>query len=205
MKPYTLQQRAQSYNLVFSHLDSPNVPLVVHQRGGRAFLIGFWFVGGANISSFYGSYQIEYLKRMDTLFSDCKGKHEMVHLFSGSIPISTDYTIVGLPDKDYQPEIECDAHQLSSRLPFRPSLILADPPYEEAANGKYAICDINRTRVLEECALVLRPGGFVVWMDQSAPVFSNERLSFVGAITYLRSTGNRYRVVGIYQKPANAK
>lgn len=205
MKPYTLQQRAAFYNTAFSHLDSPNVPLFVHQKAGRAFLIGFWFVGGANISSFYGAYQIEYLKRIDALFPDCKGKKEFIHLFSGSIPESPEYTVVGLPDGNWKPEFECDAHQLASRLPFKPSLIMADPPYEEAANGKYAICDINRARVLDECATVLRPGGYIVWMDQAAPTFSNDKLSFVGEITFLRSTGNRYRVVGIYQKPVNAK
>lgn len=205
MKPFSLQQRALTYNTVYAHLDSPNTPLFVHQNKGRAFLTGFWFCGGANISEFYGSYQLEYLERMDALFPDCKGKQEFVHLFSGSIPLSDNYTVVGLPDKNYKPEFECDAHELSSRLPFRPSLIMADPPYKEASNGEYAICDVNRPRVLEECALVLRPGGFVVWMDQALPVFSNKLLSLVGGITYIRSTGNRFRVVSIFQKPANIK
>ncbi len=199
MKPHTLQQRAGFFKAAFPQL----IPLAVAQREKRPFIHGFWFVGGGNISDFYGSYQIAYLRQIESLFPDCKGKTECVHLFSGSIPISPDYTVVGLPDGGYKPEFECNAESLSSFLPFKPSLIYADPPYEEAANGEYAICQINRARVLEECALVLKPGGFIVWMDQGLPVFSNKLLRLVGAIGYIRSTGNRFRMVSIFQRPAN--
>lgn len=204
MRPISLQQRAEAYNAEYAHL--PHQQLTVHlDEKRKPFLVGFWFVGGGNISNFYGSYQIEYLKRMDTLFPDCKGKQEMVHLFSGSIPVCEDYTVVGLPDKDYKPEFECDAHKLSSYLPFSPALILADPPYEEAANGQYAICDVNRSRIISECARVLRPGGYLVWMDQALPTFSNDEINLVGGISYIRSTGNRFRVVSFFQKPMRSK
>lgn len=204
MQTLSLQSRADAFNIAYAHL--PHQFLTVHQDTKRQpFLSGFWFCSGGNISDFYGSYQVEYLNRVDSMFSDCKGKKEFVHLFAGSIPVSKDYTVVGLPDGGYRPEFECDAHQLSSFLPFKPALILADPPYEEAANGKYAICDINRPRVLDECARVLRPGGFVLWMDQALPTFSNDVLRFVGCISYIRSTGNRFRAISIFQKPLKAK
>lgn len=201
MRSLTLHQRAELFNQAFPHL----LPLTVGKQAGQPFMYSFWFVGGGNISDFYGSYQVEYLRRMDAIFPDCKGKREFVHLFAGSIPPSADYTVVGLPDGGYTPEFACDAHELSSRLPFNPSLIMADPPYSEAANGEYAICDINRQQVVAECGRVLRPGGFLVWQDQNLPVFSNNALRFVGLISYVRSTGNRFRGVSIFQKPANAK
>lgn len=200
MTPMSLQMRAAHYNTAYTHLPHQQLHVSVDEKR-KVFLCGFWFVGGGNISNFYGSYQVEYLKRMETLFPDCRGKKETVHLFSGSIPVSDDYTVVGLPDKDYQPEFKCDAHELSSHLPFNPALILADPPYEEAANGEYAICDINRARVVDECARILRPGGYLVWMDQALPTFSNDVINLVGGISYIRSTGNRFRVVSIFQKP----
>lgn len=204
MRTISLAQRAEAFNAEYHHV--PHQHLTVHTDSQRVpFLTGFWFVGGGNISSFYGSYQVEYLKRMDTLFPDCKGKQEMVHLFSGSIPTSDDYTVVGLPDKDYTPEFKCDAHQLSSYLPFKPALILADPPYEEAAAGRYAICDVNRPRIVSECARVLRPGGYLIWMDQALPTFSNDEIRLVGGISYIRSTGNRFRVVSFFQKPMRSK
>lgn len=201
MQPYTLQQRADFYNQSYAHLDSPNTPLTVHQAKGRPFLYGYWFVGGGNVSGFYGSYQTEYLNRIQTLFPDCKGAKEVVHLFSGSLPPSPDYTRVGQdPTGQYKADLECDAHSLSSFLPFRPSLIYADPPYSKEDSEHYQNSMVNRPRIVEECGIVLQPGGFLVWMDQALPVFSNATMRLVGGISYIRSTGNRFRVISIFRK-----
>jgi hypothetical protein len=200
MQTLSLQSRAEAFNIAYAHLPHQHL-VVAHDTKRNPFLHGFWFCSGGNISDFYGSYQVEYLNRIDSMFNDCRGKTEFVHLFAGSIPVSPHYTVVGLPDGGYNPEFKCDAQELSSYLPFKPALILADPPYEEAAAGKYAICNINRSRVVDECARVLRPGGFLVWMDQGLPTFSNDVIRLVGGITYIRSTGNRFRVVSIFQKP----
>jgi hypothetical protein len=206
MSPYSLQQRAEYYNLAYGHLDSPNTPLVVHQKKGRPFLHGFWFVGGGNVSNFYGSYQTEYLNRIGTLFPDCDGQQEVLHLFSGSLPPSPHYSRVGIdPTGQYKSDIELDAHQLSSFLPFKPWLIYADPPYSKEDSEHYQNSMVNRARVIEECNLVLRPGGYIAWMDQALPVFSNNSLQLVGGISYIRSTGNRFRLISLFRKVANAK
>ena len=198
----TLRDRAMLYTQTFSHLGPPNTPMFYVTKDGREFIHSFWFVGGGNISSFYGSYQIEYLKRIQSLFPDCKGKRDVVHLFSGSIPICDDYTVVGLPDNDgHMPDVVCDAHNLSSGLGFSPRLIYADPPYSVEDSEHYNNAMVNRAKVLSECATVLQPGGFVVWIDQALPTFSNDELQFVGAIGYIRSTGNRFRIVSIFRKP----
>jgi len=201
-KHLSLRERSMAYTQAFNHLGPPNTPLFYINKDGREFIHGFWFVGGGNISSFYGSYQIEYLKRINSLFPDVKGKQEIVHLFSGSIPLCDDYTVVGLPDNDgHQPDIICNAEQLSSGLPFQPFLIFADPPYSIEDSEHYANAMVDRKKVLSECAIVLKPGGYVVWIDQALPVFANEELNLVGAIAYIRSTGNRFRVVSIFRKP----
>jgi len=192
----TLEDRVRRFNTEF-----PNIlPLVIGQRDEGSFVHGFWFVGGGNISSFYGSYQIEYLKRVNALFFDIKGKTEVVHLFSGSISPSPDYSVIGLPDAGCQPDLVINAEQLSSYLPFKPRLIYADPPYSQEDSEHYANAMVNRAKVIEECALVLRPGGYIVWLDQALPVFSNNLIKLVGAIAYIRSTGNRFRVISIFQR-----
>lgn len=191
MRPLTLHQRAQAYNRAFSQLE----PLVVHNN----FLYGYWFVGGGNVSGFYGSYQVEYLKRTAALFGDAT---KIVHLFSGSLPPSPDYVRVGMdPTGVYKSDLEIDATKLSSHLPFQPDLIYADPPYSQEDAEHYKIALVNRARVVEECAIVLQPGGYLCWMDQGLPTFSNERIRFVGCISYIRSTGNRFRCIVIFQKP----
>lgn len=201
MKPYTLQQRADFYNTKFRHLGPPNTPLYVGSGGGRQMLTGFWFVGGGNVSTFYGSYQTAYLERITSLFPDCIGTKEVLHLFSGSLPPSNDYSRVGNdPTGQYKSDLQIDAHHLSAYLPFNPSLIYADPPYSEEDSQHYKNSMVNRAVVLEQCGLVLKPGGFVVWQDQALPIFSNDLLQLVGAIGYIRSTGNRFRMNSIFRK-----
>lgn len=193
-----LSTRAMLYNKQYEHLGPPNTPLFYINKNNREFIHGFWFVGGGNISDLYGSYQIEYLNRIETLFPDAT---QTIHLFVGSLPPSDKYLRVGLPQGDTKPDIECDAHYLSSKLPFKPDLIYADPPYSVEDSEHYQNSMVNRDRVIQECAIVLQPGGFLVWLDQALPLFSNNDLQLVGAIAYIRSTGNRFRVVSIFRKP----
>lgn len=198
MTHVTLRERAMLYNKAFEHLGPPNTDLYYANKNNREFIVGGWFVGGGNISDLYGSYQTEYLKRIETLFPDAV---KVVHLFVGSLPPSPNYTRVGLPQGDYKPDIACDAHQLSSHLPFKADLIYADPPYSIEDSEHYDNSMVNRERVMSECALCLEPGGFIVWLDQALPIFSNNDLQLVGFISYIRSTGNRFRVVSLFRKP----
>jgi hypothetical protein len=199
MTHVSLRDRAMFYNTAYAQLWKQQLIFSCNPKDPtEQFISGWWFVGGGNISSLYGSYQVEYLERIKTLFPDAV---KVVHLFVGSLPPSPEYVRVGLPQGDSKPDIECDAHQLSSYLPFKADLIYADPPYSIEDSEHYANCMVNRERVMQECALVLEPGGFLVWMDQALPVFSNNDLRLVGGISYIRSTGNRFRVVTIFQKP----
>jgi hypothetical protein len=199
MTHVTLRDRAQFFNKKYEHLWKQQLSFRVNPKDPtEQFIEGWWFVGGGNISDLYGSYQTEYLERIAVLFPDAV---KVVHLFVGSLPPSPNYVRVGLPQGDTKPDIECDAHHLSSKLPFKPDLIYADPPYSIEDSEHYANSMVNRERVIQECALVLEPGGFLVWMDQALPLFSNNDLRLVGGISYIRSTGNRFRVVTIFQKP----
>lgn len=200
MKPLTLHARIENYNKTF-----PPPPLHVDRLAGKDCITGCWFLGGSRHSDFYGAYHNEYLSRVTTLFGDAE---KVLHLFSGSLPASPKYTRVGIDPtaKGKTADIVGNAEQLSSFLPFKPDIIYADPPYtKQEAEEDYQISLVNGPRVLDECGLVLQPGGFVVWLDQRLPVFSNDRLRLVGLISYIRSTGNRFRVVSIFQKPANSK
>lgn len=202
MKPLSLYQRCDLYNAAYSHLPHQQLH-VSRDKDGKDFASGFWFVGGGNVSNFYGSYQIEYLDRMYAMFTDAfNTKNGVVHLFSGSLPCSKDYTRVGIdPTGKYKSDLEIDAEQLSSFLPFKPHVIFADPPYSKDDAEHYEIGLVNRARVVDECAAVLQPGGFLIWMDQALPTFGNDKLRMVGCISYIRSTANRFRCVVLFQKP----
>ena len=195
MKPYSIHQRASFFNESFPHLN----PLHVDTVASKPFIVGYWFLGGGNISQFYGSYTTEYLQRIQSIFPDA-GK--VIHLFSGSMPASPDYTRVGQdPTGQYKSDLEIDAEQLSSHLKFNPDLIYADPPYSVEDAEHYKIGLVDRRKVVSECAQVLQPGGYLVWLDTALPLFQNKEINMVGAINYIRSTGNRYRCITLFRKP----
>lgn len=200
MKPYSLQQRCELFNTAYSHLPEQRLFHVLDSNH-QPFVVGAWFVGGGNVSAFYGSYQTEYLKRVDVIFPDCKG--ETMHLFSGSLPPSKDYIRVGMdPTGQYKSDLEVDIHDLAAyrhRLP-RLKLIFADPPYSAEDSQHYQNSMVNRPVIMDQCAQVLDPGGYIVWMDQALPVFSNKLLRHCGTISYIRSTGNRFRCVVLFQR-----
>jgi hypothetical protein len=201
-----LELRAELFNIKYVSTKPPNTPFYYYENDGREFIFAFWFLGGGNVSDFYGSYQVEYLKRMSALFKDITGRDNVVHLFSGSLPPSDEYFRVGMdPTGQYKSDLECDVHFLSTYLPFKPMLIYADPPYSQEDSEHYKNSMVNRAAVMEQCGIVLRPGGYLVWMDQALPIFSNDVFQLVGAIAYIRSTGNRFRVISIFRKHAETK
>lgn len=203
MKPLSLYQRCENYNAAYAHLPHQQLHVTLDTKG-EEFASGFWFCGGGNVSSYPGSYQTEYVKRMDVLFADAFAiPRNVVHLFSGSLPPSPRYTRVGIDftGSGYKSDLEIDVNQLSSRLPFKPSVIFADPPYSDEESGRlYNTSLINGERVLEECWNVLKPNGYIIWMDRRLPLFSNDKLRLSGCISYIRSTGNGFRCVTIYKK-----
>ncbi len=188
MRPLSLYDRANLFNQSFPDLP----PLYCHEK----MIYGFWFLGGGRHSEFYGSYAKNYLDRIQSLFPDAT---KVVHLFSGSLPPGP-YTRIGMGE-GCEPDIKGNAENLASFLPFKPDLIYADPPYSVEDAEHYETGLINRPRVVKECAVVLQRGGYLVWLDQALPVFSNDEIKLCGLIGYIRSTGNRFRCVSIFKKP----
>jgi hypothetical protein len=189
MRNLSLYERANLFNQAFPQL----CPLSYHD----GVIQGIWWLGGARHSDFYGSYHKNYLDRIQSMFSDAT---KVVHLFSGSLPYSPTYTRIGMGEGE-KPDIIGNAENLASFLPFKPDLIYADPPYSVEDSEHYKTGLINRNRVIKECTSVLQRGGFIVWLDQALPTFSNDEIKLVGLIGYIRSTANRFRVVSIFRKP----
>src|ERR1035437_6250760 len=142
MKPITLQQRVNKFNQAYPQLIPP---LSYCESEKKPFIWGYWFLGSKKQSRFYGSYSVEYLKRINSLFADATS---VVHLFAGSMPPGP-YTRVGLdPTGQYHADLEINAEQLSSYLPFHPDLIFADPPYtHQEAEQEYQVSLVNGPKV----------------------------------------------------------
>ena len=174
------------------------------QVGKNGFLSGVWILGNNyKGSGFYGAYPPQYIERVMALFPNAK---KVMHLFSGSLP-SGDYIRVdiasygNLNDMHRGPDVVSDAHYLARCFKKQKfDLIIADPPYTKADAARYGAPMIHRKKVLEQCAAVLQPGGFVVWLDTVWPMIHKRYLTLVGVIGILRSQNHRVRFAFIMRK-----
>jgi SAM-dependent methyltransferase len=195
MKNYSLKKRCALYAKAFPQY--PDSHLHMGQDDTRFY--GMWF-GGQNYKSkvkFYGTYPAGYLKRVEAFFPDAE---VVLHLFAGAVEPG-DYTRFDLhPDRG---DVHGDAEKLSDHFDEESfDVIYADPPYSQADQEKYIPGQkmVNRKKVLHECAKVLKPGGFVVWLDQVMPMFTKREFSLAGSVGFVRSTNHRFRVITFFRK-----
>ena len=144
-------------------------------------------------SGYYGSYPPAYVPRVYSMFPEPR---RVLHLFSGSLnaenvvkPSSEVWRLDINPQ--YNPEYVRDAE--NTGLPDHQfDLIMADPPYsvEDAEHYGRPLC--NRSKVLAECHRILSKDGYLVWLDQSQPMYSKTYWQWVGVVSVLRSTNHRY-------------
>jgi hypothetical protein len=191
---FSLKARAELYAKKFPQY--PDSHLYVGKDGKR--LYGMWF-GGQNYRNktvYHGAYPPGYLGRVTALFPECD---PVLHLFSGSLPPG-DYIRFDLLEH-LDAEMYGDAHKLSDYFDENTfEVIYADPPYTDEDASKYGTPAVNRNVVVKECAKVLKPGGFLVWLDQVLPMYRKDTFSMVGSIGFVRSTNHRFRVITIFQK-----
>ncbi len=198
----TLQNRAKFYNESVFGVKYPDSHL--SSVTGK-FISGVW-MGGQNYKSktkFYGAYPAGYLNRIETLFLD-KMSGRVLHVFSGSLPAG-EYTRVDLIQ---EADIKGDVHNLKDLLfehhgvgpGMNYDIIFADPPYSIEDAKKYGTKMVNRKKVLQQCAMCLKPGGFIVWLDIVFPMFRKDELNICGLINIIRSTNHRVRTAFIFRK-----
>lgn len=187
MPKLTLEERVEEYNKTF-----PSYPKLFASSG---WIVGTWVIGNyyKNKSNYYGCYPHSYLKRIRSMFPDCK---KILHLFSGSVQEEDTFDI----NPGNKPTYVGDAHKLSQAVKQKYPLILADPPYSDEDADHYGTPMINRNKVVKECVKILENGGFLVWLDQVFPMYRKTELKLVGAIGVIRSTNHRVRTAFIFTK-----
>jgi len=188
------KERAENFERTFPQYSS----LVVHNDR----LYGFWLIGRwyASDRSFYGSYPPSYLKRITSLFPDCA---KILHLFSGTVKGDGINELTYDIKPELEPNICDDASNLLQH--FQSSefgLILADPPYEARDFEKYGCQPFNKGKVVKDCSVIVKPGGFLVWLDTILPPFSKRDWQLYGIIGLVQSTNHRTRAISIFQKEA---
>jgi len=187
MSNLRLEDRVEAYNKSF-----PSYPKLFTSNG---WIIGMWVIGNyyRNQNEYYGCYPHSYLKRIKSMFPDCK---KILHLFSGSVQQDDTFDI----NPKYNPTYVGDAHRLSEFVKQKYNLIFADPPYSEEDARHYGTPMVKRNVVVRECVKVLDTGGFLIWLDQVFPMYRKKELKLVGVIGVIRSTNHRVRTAFIFRK-----
>lgn len=197
-----ISQRAQLYNKAF-----PSYPNMIADKN---WLLGNWSIGNTySGSGYWGAYPRSYLKRIRSLFPEFS-KEETLHLFSGSLSPGfkgSEDNIKSFPgitfdgNSNLNPDVCGDASKLSSYFNKEQfGIVLADCPYSEEDANKYGFCLINRQKVVKEAAKIIRPGGYLCWMDMVLPMYSKLQFKRIGEIMITRSTNHRVRAVFIFQR-----
>ncbi len=197
MKSLSLADRAELYNRSRYGVDYPESQL----RASDRWIQGQWVLGNDyRGTGMYGSYPPAYLKRIAELFPDATS---VVHLFSGSLPTCQSPTrgvTIDLRDTEQvKPGVRANVYA----LPFLPAsfdLGYADPPYTATDAEQYDTPMVDRRKVLYEAHRVIKPGGFLVWMDTVLPMYNGQFWKWVGAIALWRSSNHRVRGVHIFSR-----
>lgn len=178
-------------------------PLIEH----NGIACGFWLCGNdyRNATNYYGAYPPSYLKRMKWLFPDGVHVQTVLHIFSGMVVKGNwqcEQTVDINPDvnPDYCMDIieylECSINGEWEQ----PSLILADPPYDDN-HVKYGTEKVNKRKVIKSCAKILPTGGYLVWLDTIIPIWAKaDGWKLRGTIGMVQSTNHKCRVITILEK-----
>lgn len=195
--PLSLAQRVAAYAAKIPYPDS--VPWI--SPTGR-WLNGVWLLGqNYRGSGYYGAYPPKYLTRVRALFPDVPPER-WLHLFSGSLKPTVPGTRVDLrpPGDGVAP---ASVRALAWQLPFPDStfpLVCADPPYTTLDADRYGTGPVHKPRVVRELARVVKPGGFLVWLDTSLPMYRKDEWHHWGMIFVQRSTNHRTRLCSLFTR-----
>jgi len=174
---------------------------------------------------FYGAYPAKFLERVEALMYPIFEEGMVLHLFSGSLKgngeniFTLDIQVHNICPEcgallineecskcDYggegmlwrAPDIIADA----AAIPIMDNtfdLILADPPYEDNWK-KYGTKRVKKRKTLQECHRVLKPGGWLLWLDTIIPQWRKTEFQYRGVIAVQPSTNRRTRTLLFLQK-----
>lgn len=192
-KEMTIADRAQSYNTTF-----PKYP-PVYAAGD--WLYGMWMIGNyyKRKYDYYGAYPPSYLRRIHSLFPD---KTNILQLFSGMLDKEEAKGIrFDIKDNNRMIDVVGDVNQIHNI--FKPNsfdLVIADPPYTPKDFEKYNTKTFNKRITLKNIVQIIKPGGHLVWLDLSIPIYTKVNYKLIGTIGLLTGTNRKVRITSIFER-----
>lgn len=174
-------------------------PITVRDKG---WVYGVWYCGTSfTKAEMYGQHPPNYLKRLLSLFPESK---EWLIAPSGVIKNGEfegkNLTTVDLISRKRGcPQYTSDVKQ----LPFDDNTfdcVETDPPYREEYCKIYEVPKYPRYKAMNEFHRVLKPNGYLCWLDVRYPSFKKKQWKLLGLIAVITGFERVVRVCSIFQK-----
>jgi SAM-dependent methyltransferase len=168
-------------------------PPTVFEQG---WIYGVWYCGTSfQKAIYYGQYPGTFVKRVMSMFQG----QDILHLCCGRCHIS------GAINVDFHPLPEADIVANVESLPFKDNsfdMALIDPPYSDLDAERYKVPRlVSSKKVMRECLRVLRPGGWLLWLDEKYPSYSRHEWALKGLIGIVTGFERRARLLSFFQVP----
>lgn len=174
-------------------------PITIRDKN---WVYGVWYCGTSfTPASMYGQHPPTYLKRLLALFPDAK---VWLHAPSGVLPHGEiDGRIHHTVDLVSRAENCPEFISSCNNLPFADEsidIVETDPPYSVADSKKYGLPKYPRYKARDEFWRVLKPDGFMVWLDIRYPMYQRKKWKLVGLIGIVTGFERQTRICSIFQK-----
>lgn len=159
------------------------------------WIYGTWYCGNSvhSRTHYHGGYPGTFVRRVLAMFDGAS----MLHLCCGRAHIK------GACNVDMQPLPEADVRANVEALPFCDHVFdysLIDPPYYQEDSTRYGVKRLVRARlVLAECRRVIRPGGWILWLDEKYPSFRRHDMMLRGLIGICTGSNRRARFLSMFR------
>lgn len=159
---------------------------------------GVWYCGTSfKKATIYGAYPKGFVNRVRMLFPT----QQILHLCCGMAHMENAVNVD--VRSDVKPNVVADAEA----LPFAAEsfeITLIDPPYTENDAMRYGVSRLlNGRKVMHELERVLRPGGWLLWLDEKYPSYRRGTWQLRGLIAVITGFERRTRVLSMFQLNPN--
>lgn len=163
----------------------------------NGWIYGVWYCGTSFQKSIYhGQFPMTLVKRITAMFPP--DEVDFLHLCCGIEHIDGAFN-VDLMDtgaQDLQANVE--------DLPLKNNsydVILIDPPYSEEDASRYGVPRLIKTKtVVNEASRILRPGGWLLWLDEKVPNTPKKDWNWVGIVGIITGRNRRARWLAMFQR-----
>jgi hypothetical protein len=181
----------------------------------HGWLYGVWYCGTSfQKSQYWGQFPLTFVKRITTMFPT--KEYRFLHLCCGKCYIegavnvdlrdtANDQANISGESK-LKVDVLANAESFAFDQPdvFPPNsfdVCLLDPPYSQEDSSRYGVARlVSPKKAFAQLAIVIKPEGWVIWLDEKFPNYPKEFFKLKGTISIVTGPNRRTRLMSMYQR-----